>query len=685
MRLQTLRLTMALAAALAAASPWATAQTAPATGAKPAIADFFKDPQMRSPRLSPDGKYMATVVRGKGDNGVLAVIEIDNPRNVKVVAGFGDASIGSFQWVNDERLVYTATDTEKGNERDLHGGGLWSVKRDGSDERMLIQSKWGQQSETGTRLAVRTLEPDWYLYAVPQDGSSEVVVANSRGDTKGNLVGVRLARLNVETSLRRFIDEGAPNNTVSWGLDVNGQPWSLMTMRENDIATYVKDVDGKWALLEQGTQTEPPASPALSDGQDLRLIAGRRGGDDALALYRMDPASRKIDTQALISAKGFDIDASLVYDRASKRVLGIDFDTDAPGSVWFDPKLKAWQASVDKLLPGRANLLQCGACLTNSRLLVVSVSDVQPAEFYLYDGAANKLMLLGGSRPWIKASEMGHRDLVRIKARDGMEIPVMVTLPRGKTGPRPAVVLVHGGPWVKGTSWTWTPAAQFLASRGYVVIEPEFRGSEGYGYKLFRAGWKQWGLTMQDDVSDSLKWAVGKGWVDPQRVCIAGASYGGYATLMGMIKDPAQYKCGISWVGVTDIDLLFDIHWSDSSDSSKKYGMKSLVGDQVADAEQFRRTSPVKRAAELKQPLLLAYGGSDVRVPLKHGTAFRSAVEAGGNKNVDWVVYPDEGHGWRQLANNEDFWGRVERLLAKTIGTEPSPAAAAPASATGGQ
>lgn len=681
MRLRANRRTAALVAALCltAAAPWGVAQTSATAPGKPSIADLFRDPQMRNPVLSPDGKFIATVVRGKDEKGVLAVVEIDNPKNVKVIAGFADAGIGTYAWVTDERLVYSAGSTEEGNERQLHGGGLWSIKRDGSDERQLIQPKWGQQDDTGTRIANRSLDPSWQLFFIPRDGSNDVLITQARGTTKGELSAVRLARLDVATSLRRFVDEGAPPNVAGWEVDINGRPWALTTFKENDLASYVKDAEGKWTLLSRGTQTEPPVAPAISDGKGLRLVAARTPDTGETALYRMDPATLKIEDQPLISAKGYDIDAAMVYQSGSdKRLLGLNFNTDAAGSIWFEPKLKTWQAAVDKLLAGRVNILQCGACLSTSRMLVTSVSDTQPAEFYIYDGSANTLQMLGASRPWLKASDMGRRDLVRIKARDGLELPVLVTLPRAKaSGPRPAVVLVHGGPWVRNADWTWAPLAQFFATRGYVVIEPEFRGSEGYGYKLFRAGWKQWGLTMQDDVSDSLQWAVKKGWVDPKRVCIAGASYGGYATLMGMIKDPDQYKCGVSWVGVTDIDLLFDIHWSDSSDASKKYGMKELVGDQVKDAEQFRRTSPVKRAAELKQPLLLAYGASDDRVPLKHGTAFRDAVVAAGNKDVEWVVYSDEGHGWRKLSNNEDFYGRVERFLAKHIGTEPSPVAEA--------
>jgi dipeptidyl aminopeptidase/acylaminoacyl peptidase len=278
---------------------------------------------------------------------------------------------------------------------------------------------------------------------------------------------------------------------------------------------------------------------------------------------------------------------------------------------------------------------------------------------------------VGESRPHIDSKQMGHQEFVRYKARDGLDIPALLTLPRGATGKNlPMVVLVHGGPWVRGESWGWNAQAQFLASRGYAVLEPEFRGSQGFGLKHFSAGFKQWGLAMQNDLADGVRWAIGKGIVDPKRVCIAGASYGGYATLMGLVNDPDLYKCGIDWAGVTDINLMYNDTWyarSDFTEDYKKYGMPELVGDQVKDAAQLKATSPIMQAARIRQPLLLAYGGADQRVPIFHGKKFYDAVKDT-NRNVEWIEYSEEGHGWYLEKNNIDFWGRVEKFLDKQIG-----------------
>ena len=263
-------------------------------------------------------------------------------------------------------------------------------------------------------------------------------------------------------------------------------------------------------------------------------------------------------------------------------------------------------------------------------------------------------------------------EFVRIKARDGLEVPMYYTLPPASFGKSslPTVVLLHGGPWVRGKRWGWDPDAQLLASRGYLVLEPEFRGSTGYGFKHFQAGWRQWGLAMQDDVADATRWAIAKGLADPGRVCVAGASYGGYATLMALVRESDLFKCGIAWVAVTDINLLFTANWSDTTDSARRYGMRTMIGDPEIDAAQLKAASPLANASNIKQPLLLAYGGTDLRVPLEHGRRFRDAVTVS-NPNVEWVVYGDEGHGWSKLETRIDFWTRVEQFLRANLGPSP--------------
>jgi dipeptidyl aminopeptidase/acylaminoacyl peptidase len=230
-------------------------------------------------------------------------------------------------------------------------------------------------------------------------------------------------------------------------------------------------------------------------------------------------------------------------------------------------------------------------------------------------------------------------ELQWLKARDGRALPTWVSLPApapGAAGGKnlPTVVLVHGGPWVKNTPWRWDAEVQFLNALGCAVLQPQFRGTRGLGSAHERAGWRQWGRTMQDDVADAARWALGTGLADPKRIALMGASYGGYATLMGLARDAALFRCGVAWVGVTDLDLLYGAHWSDSSDAYKQHGMPALIGDRVKDAAELKANSPNHLAARIAQPLLLAYGRKDQRVPIGHGKAMRRALQAAGNEQV---------------------------------------------------
>jgi dipeptidyl aminopeptidase/acylaminoacyl peptidase len=333
--------------------------------------------------------------------------------------------------------------------------------------------------------------------------------------------------------------------------------------------------------------------------------------------------------------------------------------------------MAALQKEIDAKLPGLVNRIDPATCGCANRVLVSSHSDHQPAVYFLYDRKAALLIPIGGSRPAIDARQMADTDFYRIKARDGQDIPVYVTKPKGK-GPFPTVVLVHGGPFVRGWNWEWDAESQFLASRGYAVIKPEYRGSTGYGSALYLSGFKQWGLKMQDDIADATRWGADKGFEDPKRTCIAGASYGGYATLMGLVRYTDLYQCGVAWAAVSDISLLHDTHWSDMSEEYRTYGMPVMVGDPVKDAAQLAQTSPLQQAARINRPLLLAHGGEDHRVTLEHATRLRSALEAH-QAPLTWIEYRDEGHGWYLPANRVDFYDRMLKFLDANIGSGAKP------------
>jgi len=639
--------------------------------APPPIEDFFANPEFSGAQLSPSGKYLAVRVGAKDQRDRLAVVTLADSK-VQVVGNFSDADIGQFDWVNDERLVFTATDRSVGVGDMRYAPGLYAINRDGSKFRQLV-SRSGKPFITVSNggVGVRELLP-WNTYLLGQRNAQDnefvyVVYAVRNG---GQLEYIDLQRLNTLTG--KYTSFKRPGDTMHWLLDNNGEPRLATTVAKGVSTLYYRDPakEQEWrTLTSYNTYTggHDVFSP-LAFGPDGTLYVVSHAHKDKSAVYTYNLATGAMSDKPLVQLDGYDFSGRMIMNR--DKLLGVRHLTDAQGTTWLDAGMKAMQDKVDSMLPNTVNLLTPPARPESPWVLVVAYSDLFPSRTMLYNSETKLLTVVGASYPKIQPQQMAQQTLVHYKARDGLDIPAWLTLPRGGAKNGPMVVLVHGGPYVRGKSWGWDPQVQFLASRGYTVLEPEYRGSTGFGARHFRAGWKQWGLKMQDDIADGTRWAAAQGYADPKRVCIAGASYGGYATLMGLINDPDLYKCGIDWAGVTDINLLYDGHWnftSDLPDGWKQYGMPSLVGDQVKDAEQLKATSPLLQAARIKQPLLLAYGGADQRVPLPHGTKFYNAVKET-NPDVEWIEYEEEGHGWALPKNRVDFWSRVEKFLDKHIG-----------------
>ncbi|MEW6024704.1 MAG: alpha/beta fold hydrolase [Pseudomonadota bacterium] len=659
-------------ALLLCAAPWhATAAATAPSGALPPIEAFFANPVLAGAKLSPSARYLAAVSGAEGRRDALVVIDLKE-KSAKLVAGYGNVDILDFEWVNDGRLVFNVTDRQVAPGGQYLAAGLYAVDKDGGQLRQLAARRGDAQDTTSSRIGRRILP--WHTYMMNERGAqdSEFIYAESYDfdDESGELKTVNLLKLNTLTGAVQTVQR--PARVKGWMLDHKGEP-RLATASENGVTTiwYRDPANSGWRVLSTFDTYKggKDAFDPLGFGSDGTLYVTAHGGADTTSVYTVDPATGKRSAEPVVVTPGYDFDGSLIS--SGDKLLGIRVRTDAAGTVWLDPAMAAAQKQLDGALPGTINLMSFPSGNHAEWALVQSYSDVKPPFYTLYNVKTGALDPVGKAFPGIDPARMGRQDPVRYTARDGMEIPALLTLPANGAKHAPLVVLVHGGPYVHGNNWGWDPDAQFLASRGYAVLEPDFRGSTGYGDKHFRAGWKQWGLKMQDDIADGARWAIAQGIADPKRICIAGASYGGYATLMGLVNDPDLYKCGVSWVGVTDINLLYDGHWSFTSDMTaqwKQYGMPDMVGDQVKDAAQLKATSPIQQAARIKAPLLLAYGGVDRRVPMYHGRKFMDAIKPT-NSQVEWVAYQDEGHGWRLPANRVDFWSRVEKFLDKNIGS----------------
>ena len=652
-------LTALLGASLAHAEP-----------VRPPAASFFGNAPFSMPRLSPNGKLLALIVGSPGKKDGLAVIDLGSNK-LHATARFANVDVGKFQWVNDQRLIFDSVDKLVAPGDREYGPGLYAANFDGSGFRQLADRR-GDATRNARPGSVHGKLLAWNTFLMPQTGAqSGDSVFVLRPDFSNPAQVLKNDLLELDTVTGRFKQVQGPGDTGLWLLDQAGQPRLTSTMERDQFTLHQRGEDGQWKALVTFNpyKADKSAFTPLAYGADGSLFASTSVGGDKLAVHTVDPASGAISRQALITLADYDFLGSLIFSKG--KLLGFRTLTDAEATMWLDPAMKALQDEVDKLLINTVNLISVPTRPETPWVLVESYSDVQPKTLRLFNTDTKALNPIGSTRPAIDPTRMGRQEMISYKARDGMTIPALLTMPPGESKAQlPMVVLVHGGPWVRGSQWGWKPDSQFLASRGYAVLEPDFRGSTGYGRAHFRAGFKQWGLAMQNDVADGAKWAIEKGFADPARICIAGASYGGYATLMGLINDPGLFKCGINWVGVTDINLMYTGHWSYQSDLSatwKTYGMPEMIGDPVKDAAQLAATSPLLHAARITQPLLMAYGDNDRRVPLYHGNKFYSAVKAT-NPNVELVVYPGEGHGWQVEQNRIDFWTRVEKFLDKHIG-----------------
>jgi dipeptidyl aminopeptidase/acylaminoacyl peptidase len=366
-----------------------------------------------------------------------------------------------------------------------------------------------------------------------------------------------------------------------------------------------------------------------------------------------------------------DVTGGLVFSRVQKKLLGVRYTADKRVSQWVDAPSARLQRQIDATFPGKENFIALPAEFED-RVLIFSQSDVDSGTYYLMDRKKPSIEALVKTREWLDPKTMSERRFITYKARDGRTIPAYVTIPAGSNGKNlPLVVNIHGGPWARVFGWTsdWgRPEAQFFASRGYAVLEPEPRGSTGFGKSHYESSFRQWGQTMQDDITDGALHLVKEGIVDKGRMCLHGGSYGGYATLMGLAKDPDLWKCGTPFVAVTDLTLFQSAVYSDlaSQTNFMQADFPKMIGDSSETREMFRSYSPAQLAKNIKAPVFLSMGSDDVRVPQAHGDLMRSNLEAAGKK-VEYVVYPGEGHGYNKPENVYDFYRRLEKFYAQHL------------------
>jgi dipeptidyl aminopeptidase/acylaminoacyl peptidase len=610
---------------------WAQTQTA-----RIPLDDFLVPPQISSMTISPDGKWVAGIGKA-GITTAAFMIELDTSRSVALA-----------KWERDSRYLLGALPLS------VHWIGNDLLAVDYSNRESFAVDLTGKRgAKLGERFIRRLAEkggsPDWVLaYRDAKDGDIDAV--------------------NARTGERRKYSISLPGKLVAWAFDASGALRAVTMMdsafwaEKTKISNWYRtSEDAPWQLLEESPITGDYWVPMRVLPEPDTLAVYSRHGRDTYAVFRYDAARRQHvevmaghPTEDILGVSGLD---QPNFDKVV--TAGIK-----PQIYWFDDKWAALQASVDAALPGRINLMEGDK---NGRVLITSYGDVDPGHWYVLDTKSSKLRELGEARPSIDPKRMRPMETISYKARDGLIVQGYLTRPaQAVDKPAPTVVLIHGGPQARDR-WMWNEEVQLLANRGYAVFQPQFRGSSGFGRRFEEAGYGQWGRAMQDDITDGVQYLIDGKVTDPQRVCISGASYGGYAALWGAVKTPQLYKCAISFAGVSDLNEMLGHSIFDDSTAASRELMRAHIGDPDRSRRELDEVSPLKHAAQIQIPLLIAHGEEDTRVLPSQSRDMVRALKAL-NKPVEWIPFEKAGHGFFWVRDEAKYFSAELNFLRRNIG-----------------
>ncbi len=596
------------------------------------LRDFFKNPEKAGFQVSPDGKSISFMQSYQRRLNVFV-----QPRKGGAavrVSNETERSVAGYFWKGSSRIVYLKD--FKGDEN-YH---LVSVNADGSNLVDLTPFD-------NVRAMIIDDRPDH---------DDEMLIALN----KRNPEVFDVYRLNLKTKELALIAEN-PGHITEWIPDHDGRI-RVATSTDGVNASLLYRADDKSPFKTVITTSfKESISPHFFSFDNTKLYASSNINRDKLAIVLIDPATA---TEERVIFEHPDVDVeSLARSRKRQVITHATFTTWKRQRAYFDLRTEAIFRDLERQLPGYQIGLQSHD--KNESVYVISTSnDRTMGSEYLYDVAAKELTKLADRTPWLDEKDLVKMLPITYTTRDGFTINGYLTLPRGGEKKLPLVVHPHGGPWARD-EWGYNPEVQFLASRGYAVLQMNFRGSTGYGRKFWEMSFKQWGKAMQDDITDGVQHLIREGVVDRKRVAIYGASYGGYATLAGLAFTPDVYACGIDYVGVSNLFTFLNTippYWKPQLDM-----WHEMVGHPERDKALLEAASPVLHVDKIRAPLLIAQGAKDPRVNVDESDQMVAALKKRGVA-VEYILKDNEGHGFHNEENRFEFYEAMERFLAKHIG-----------------
>lgn len=640
-----------LAAGLSFGAGAEKAQPLPYLDELPELLDrqlFFGDPEISGAQLSPDGRYV-TFMRPYKDVRNIWIKDIDEDFDEARPLTADDRPVPGYFWSRDSQYVLYVQDRD--GDENFH---VWAVDPAAETE--------GDDGVPPARNLTDAEDARAQILALPQATPDRILVGlNDRDPALHDVYEVTIS-----TGEREMLIQN-DHNVAGWSADLEGNV-RLAVRQDSEGGTEIIRVDdGELGetVFECSWRESCGPSQFHPDGDRVWFQSNKGDDVDLTGLYLMDLETGELELFERDPEGEVDFGGA-IFSPDTHELLATVYVGDRPRIYPHDENFAADLEFLRETLP--EGEISFSSQTLDERLALVRLSrDVDPGTVYLFDRENREVEQLYRSRPDIPVEQMAEMQPIRYTARDGLEIPAYLTVPHGVEPEDLAVVaLIHGGPWARD-SWGYRSQVQFLANRGYAVFQPNFRGSSGFGKAFLNAGNNEWGDAMQDDITDGINHLVERGIADPDRVCIMGGSYGGYATLAGMTFTPDLYACGVNIVGPSNLITLINSippYWGPIR---KLFTLRMGDPDTEEGRAQLERQSPLNHVDEIKRPLLVIHGANDPRV--KQAEADQIVVAMRERElPVEYIVAPDEGHGFRGRDNRLAMFARTEEFLAEHLG-----------------
>lgn len=601
------------------------------------LEDFFKNPEKTGYQISPNGTYYSYMAPYESRLNVF--IQERGKEEAIRITGETDRDIAGYFWPNDEQILY--------------------LKDDGGDENYKL---YGVNID-GTNLMCFTDFEDVRTQIIDdlENIPGEVII----GLNKRNPQVFDPYRLNLKTGDMEMLAEN-PGNIQGWMFDHDGKLRVAFAIVDgvNMSILYRETEQDEWADV-MTTSFKDEMNPQFFTFDNKNVIGTSNLGRDKSVVVEFDIANGK-EVKVLYENPDYDV-SRVFYSKKRKVMTAASYTSWKRERYFFDEETRQLFDRLNKDL-GEYELGISASNKDETVFIVRTYSDRSLGAYYIYDKTTDKIEKIVDVSPWIDENEMAPVTPIEYNSRDGLLIHGYLTLPKGYTMETaknlPVVVNPHGGPWARD-GWGFNPEIQFMANRGYAVFQMNFRGSTGYGKEFWTTSFKKWGKEMQDDITDGTQWLIDKGIADPERIAIYGGSYGGYATLMGLVKEPNLYAAGVDYVGVSNMFTFMQTippYWKPMLDM-----FYEMVGDPKADSLMLREVSPVFQADKIVAPLFVAQGRNDPRVNVDESDQMVEAMKARG-VDVEYLVKDNEGHGFHNEENRFEFYKAMEAFLGKHMG-----------------